>query len=176
MSSDPEWNILFAAGVLYIRVNNYTSASDFQQSMQGVKMQYRKATPITYTDLIYRDGGVDRPLREVLVNLNVDNWSMEEQLMTDYDVQGNPTSVPATIKTKYSIDAVEAIKTLEESSYFESDIHDNFAALIAKINEKCASVLGGTLSISDSATNKLFTFGFTENASTNSTEENTETI
>lgn len=164
-----------------VRINDpayssYTTAQ-FKTAMSGVMLNYELATPITYTDLIYRDGGIDRPLREVLVNINVDSWSMEEQLMTDY-VNGNPTSVPATIQTKYSIDAVEAIKTLEEITYTETEVRTIFGNLLTCLNGEFSEELGGTFVIKDNVppTPKVFDFEFVENASTNSTEENTETI
>jgi hypothetical protein len=181
-SSELQNNLEFSVNAeglstLVIRNNEYNNnPSAFKTAMNGVTVYYELATPITYTDLIYRDGGIDRPLADVLFNIEVNNWSIEEQLITDYDEQGNPTSIPATIQTKYSIDAVEAIKTLEKSSYFESDIHDNLQAMLTCINTYCASVLGGQFSISETATNKLFNFTFTANASANSIEENTETI
>lgn len=169
---------------MYLRDDRYSSSSVFRAAMveANVTIDYELKTPITYTDLIYREGGVDRLLREVLVNLNVDNWSMEEQLVADYDEQGNPTSVPATIQTKYSIDAVEAIKTLEdnvadlqEATYTETEVRVTFGNLLDEINTNCSSILGGTFSIVN-PTGKTLTFTFTGNASTNSTEENTETI
>lgn len=154
----------------------YESVNAFKAAHNGVMLNYELITPVTYTDLIYRDGDIDRPLREVLVNLNVDNWSMEEQLITDYDEQGNPTSVPATIQTKYSIDAVEEIKTLKEITYTETEVRATFGNLLECINENCSSVLGGTFAIDPEVSGKTLDFTFTENASTNSTEENTETI
>lgn len=130
--------------------------------LNGVYLVYRLATPITYTDLIYRDGGIDRPLADVLMNIEVNNWSMEEQLITPYD-NGNPTSIPATIKTQYGMDAVEAIDTLQKTSYFADDVHANLQALLTCINTNCSTVLGGTFAVSDTATEKVFSFTFTPN-------------
>lgn len=121
------------------------------------------ANTITYTNLVYRDNGVDTPLGEVLLQMQVNNWSMEEQLVTDYD-NGNPTSIPATVNTIYSIDAVEALDTLQKTAYFEDDVHANLSLLLNTINTNCSTVLGGTFSVSDTATDKRFSFTFTPNA------------
>ena len=88
---------------------------------------YALSTPITYTDLIYRDGGIDRPLSDVLLNINVNNWSIEEQMLTPYE-DGNPTAVPAKISTQYGMDAVEEIDTIKHtyvSAYTEQNFSDN---------------------------------------------------
>ena len=146
-----------------IHDNDYNSASSFQSAMEGVFMICELNTPITYTDLIYRDGGVDTPLADVLMNIEVNNWSMEEQLMTPY-VDGNPTSIPATIMTQYGMDAVEAIDTLQKTCYFADDVRANLQALLTCINTNCAETLGGTFAISDTVTDKVFEFTFTPNA------------
>jgi len=142
--------------------NTSGSAVAFKAAMQGVKLIYELATPITYTDLIYRDGGIDSPLSDVLMNIEVNNWSMEEQLMTPYK-DGNPTSIPATIKTQYGMDAVEAIDTLQKTCYFADDVKANLQALLTCINTNCAETLGGTFAISETATDKVFAFSFTPN-------------
>ena len=139
-----------------------TSVDQFKAAMSGVILNYQLATPITYTDLIYRDNGVDRPLADVLMNITVNNWSMEEQLLTPYE-DGNPTSIPATIKTQYGMDAVEAIDTLQKTCYFADDVHANLQALLTCINTNCAETLGGTFAISETATDKVFAFSFTPN-------------
>ena len=124
---------------------------------------YSRSIPTTYTDLIYRDGGIDTPLADVLMNIEVNNWSMEEQLMTPY-VDGNPTSIPATIKTQYGMDAVEAIDTLQKTCYFADDVKANLQALLTCINTNCSETLGGTFSIGDpDEDSKVFTFTFTAN-------------
>jgi hypothetical protein len=130
--------------------------------LNGVMLNYELATPITYTDLVYRDNGIDRPIVDVLMNITVNNWSMEEQLMTPYD-DGNPTSIPATIKTQYGMDAVEAIDTLQKTCYFADDVKANLQALLTCINTNCAETLGGTFAISETATDKVFAFSFTPN-------------
>ena len=149
-------------GTLMIVDNSYTDAASFKASLAGYFFVYELATPITYTDLIYRDNGVDRPLADVLMNIEVNNWSIEEQLMTPYE-DGNPTSIPATIKTQYGMDAVEAIDTLQKTCYFADDVHANLQALLTCINTNCAETLGGTFAISETATDKVFAFSFTPN-------------
>jgi hypothetical protein len=98
------------------------------------------------------------------MNIEVNNWSMEEQLMTPY-VDGNPTSIPATISTKYGMDAVEQIDTLNKTCYFANDVKDNLQALLTCINTNCSETLGGTFSIGDPTQedSKVFTFTFTPN-------------
>ena len=150
------------AGRVNVNDNSYTTVDGFETAMSGVMLYYKLATPITYTDLIYRDGGIDRPLADVLMNIEVNNWSMEEQLMTPYD-NGNPTSIPATINTQYGMDAVEAIDTLQKTSYFAEDVRANLQALLTCVNTNCAETLGGTFGISETATDKVFSFTFTPN-------------
>ena len=152
----------FGATWLVVKDTSYTDATTFKTAMNGVMLNYELATPITYTDLIYRDGGIDRPLADVLMNITVNNWSMEEQLLTPY-VDGNPTSIPATIKTQYGMDAVEAIDTLQKTCYFADDVKANLQALLTCVNTNCAETLGGTFAISDTATDKVFAFTFTPN-------------
>lgn len=147
---------------VYLRDTNHTSWSGSDNWLDGVIAYYKLATPVTYTDLIYRDNGIDRPLADVLMNIEVNNWSMEEQLLTPYE-NGNPTSIPATIKTQYGMDAVEAIDTLQKTCYFADDVRANLQALLTCINTNCAETLGGTFSISDTATDKVFEFTFTPN-------------
>lgn len=93
----------------------------------GTTTLYVLSTPITYTDLVYRDGGIDTPITDVLFNIDVDNWSIEEQLLTPYDENGNPTAVPAKISTNYGMDAVEEIDTIKHtyvSAYNEQEFSD----------------------------------------------------
>lgn len=123
---------------------------------------YVLETPITYTDLVYRDNGVDTPLGEFLLRMQVNNWSMEEQNVTPY-VDGQPTAIPATISTVYAIDAVEQLDTLQKTSYFADDVRANLQAMLTCINTNCSTVLGGTFAVSDTATDKVFDFTFTPN-------------
>lgn len=162
-------------GNLYLKNISYNDPTNFKNAMIGVYVCFERATPITYTDLIYRDNGIDTPFKDILMNINVNNWSMEEQLLPDY-VDDNPTSVPAKISTIYSIDAVAAIDELQKKSYFEGDVHDNLQAMLACINTNCSTILGGTFGISSTATNKLFEFSFTptESTNTNDVEPTTE--
>ncbi len=114
--------------IVLLRNLSYTNVTSFVNAMTGVLINYELATPITYTDLIYRDGGIDRPLTDDLFNIDVDNWSIEEQLLTPYDENGNPTSIPATIKTQYGMDAVEEIDTIKHtyvSAYSEQNFSDS---------------------------------------------------
>lgn len=147
-----------------VRDSSYSDVSTFKAAMQNEYIVYRlnDANTITYTDLVYRDNGVDTPLSEVLINMEVDNWGIEQQLVTPY-VDGNPTSVPATLSTIFSMDAVEAIDTLQKTTYTEAEVHDNLAALLACVNTNCSEVLGGTFAVSDTATDKVFEFTFTPN-------------
>lgn len=152
----------FSESQTSININIDGVGSHVAAAMNGQVIFYHLKDYITYTDLIYRDGGVDRPLADVLMNIEVNNWSMEEQLMTPY-VDGNPTSIPATIRTQYGMDAVEAIDTLQKTCYFAEDVHANMQALLTCINTNCSETLGGTFGISETATDKVFEFTFTPN-------------
>lgn len=146
-----------------LNINIDGDGSHVASAMNGQVMYFERKTPITYTDLIYRDGGIDTPLSEVLIGMEVDNWGTEQQLVTPYE-DGNPTSIPATLSTIYSMDAVEAIDTLQKTTYTETEVHDNLAAMLACVNTNCSEVLGGTFAVSDTATDKVFDFTFTPNA------------
>lgn len=150
-------NMTYAETTPYVIVKNfnYTDAAAFKAATAGVPLNYELVTPITYTDLIYRDGGIDRPLSDVLFNIEVNNWSIEEQLLTPYDENGNPTAVPAKISTQYGMDAVEEIDTIKHtyvSAYSEQNFSDsqkaqarhNIGAGTVNPTDNCPQLTAGT--------------------------------
>lgn len=50
---------------LYAKDYSYARAADFKAAMSGVMLNYELATPLTYTNLVYRENGVDIPLENV---------------------------------------------------------------------------------------------------------------
>lgn len=155
---------------VYIKDTSCSTVGQLMTNIQGIEFLYETTNSMldynntTYIDLIYSEdeGATGTPFADVLMNITVNNWSMEEQWITPYE-NGNPTSIPATINTQYSMDAVNAIDTLQKNTYTETDIYNNISALLSSINTNCGTVLGGTFSVSDTATDKVFTFTFTPN-------------
>lgn len=141
--------------------NDDTAA--FKAAMSGVKLWYELATPLHYTDLIYRDNGVDTPIEAYKQKVN--NWSTQS-IELPPALAGQVNALPPVVEEVFSIDAVELLDTLQKEMYTEEDIHANLLNLINCINENCASVLGGTLAISDHPAQgtKNFTFTFTPNS------------
>ncbi len=135
-------------------------------------LNYELATPLVYTDLIYsEDGGeTGTPLGEVLLNMQVNNWGIEQVEVTSYS-NGIPTSCAPTVETLYGVDVVEQLDTIDKEGIDVDALHANLNALVSCINTNCGEVLGGTISVSDTATDKVFAFTFTPNAEPSNTEE-----
>ena len=103
------------------------SASDIDEQtglvskLDGVIMYFELDTPLTYTDLIIRDNGVDTPLSEI--SYKVDNYGTEEIIL------GNDTSVVSctpTMTIKYGINATDALAELPHS-YVSGTGNQNFS-------------------------------------------------
>lgn len=131
-------------------------------ALSGVYLYFELDTPAHYTDLVYRDNGVDTPVEAL--NILVDNWSTEEEVIADPEASGDPNSCAATLDIIYGIDAAEQLDTLNKEGILTGDLKANLEALLGVINTNCAEALGGTLSISENPTDKVYTFTFTPNA------------
>ena len=144
---------------IYVRDTAYSDAATFTTAMDGVYLFYELATPLHYTDLVYRDNGVDTPVEAL--NILVDNWSTEEEIIAAPEASGDPNSCAATLDILYGIDAAEQLDTINQSGIFTTDLKANLSALIGVINTNCAEALGGTLAISENPTDKVYSFIFT---------------
>jgi hypothetical protein len=100
------------------------------------------------------------------LNILVNNWGTEQQVVADPEASGDPNSCPATLDIKYGIDAAEQLDTINQSGIFTDDLKANLSALVGVLNTNCATALGGTISISENPVDKVYTFTFTPNAQT----------
>ena len=141
------------------RAHEEGDESDSSVLTDGTNTFYPLATPAHYTDLVYRDNGVDTPVEAL--NILVNNWSTEEEIIAAPEASGDPNSCSATLDIIYGIDAAEQLDTINQSGIFTGDLKANLSALLGVINTNCAEALGGTLSISENPTDKVYTFTFT---------------
>lgn len=97
-------------GFLYVRTDE-TDAATFKASVNGVLIYYELATPVVYTDLIYRDSEAfaDNTPVTLPVNYKVDNWGIE-RIAPQNTEEAVVTSKPE-LTMRYSIDAVEELNT-----------------------------------------------------------------
>ena len=71
--------------------------------------------PITYTDLIVSNDGGETGTPVQVFNYTVDNWGLEELLpQNDYVATNGMATTAPILNVRYSIDAVEAINTLND--------------------------------------------------------------
>ena len=101
--------------------SGYLGINDSSYNGTGTKpylsktLYYELLNPITYTDLIVSNDGGETGTPVQVFNYTVDNWGLEELLpQNDYaTVNGMATTAPI-LNVRYSIDAVEAINTLND--------------------------------------------------------------
>ena len=98
------------SSILYICNHSYTNPAMLKDSLQDVYLYYELATPLTYTDLIYRDNGVDTPVSELVYR--VDNYGTEEVLLGNDE--GLVSSSPK-MTISYGINAADTIADLPHS-------------------------------------------------------------
>lgn len=152
------------SGIIYIYDTALIGKTGEQiaTALDGKGIFFELATPLHYTDLVYRDNGVDTPVEAL--NILVDNWSTEEEIIAAPEASGDPNSCAATLDILYGIDAAEQLDTINQSGIFTTDLKANLEALLGVINTNCAEALGGTLSISENPSDKVYSFTFTPNA------------
>lgn len=86
-----------------------SDASTFKTAMSGVYLYYELATPVQYTSLQDASGN---PL-EFPIQFWSDNWGIEQ---IEPQNTATVTNIAPTIEAQYSMDAVEAIRTLQDES------------------------------------------------------------
>lgn len=138
----------------------YTSAADFKAAMSGVPLYYELATEQLYTDLVYIGSDIfpDGTPVTLPVNYIVNNWGIERQLPIPSD--GDPTSIPAEVSIRYTIDAAEQLDTIEKAGIFTEDLKANIQALLAVVNAKLETAMGGTIAIGSTPVDKVYPFTF----------------
>ena len=109
-----------------VRDSAYTDATAFKNAMNGVKIWYVKATPLTFTSLfLSASSTADEltampadaiPLSEI--QFADCNWSIEEAVYDAPEADANgvitPTAVTGQMRIQYSLDAAEQIDTLQK--------------------------------------------------------------
>ena len=99
-----------------VRDSSYEAASAFKTAMNGIMLNYELAESLTYTDLVYRDNGVDVPLEGI--NYKVDTLGTEEIVVpappsgADADTV---TSCAPTMAIAYGMNAVKTIQNLNSN-------------------------------------------------------------
>lgn len=150
-----------AMGGSSLNISNsaYTSATLFKAAMSGVMLNYELATPLTYTNLVYRNSGVDTPL-ELPMQYLVDNWGTERVIVQEAGTgETEPVSCAPILGILYAMDAVEEIDTLKTNGVMMSDLKSNIDTLLVALNQALAGI--GTITVSETATDKVFAFTFT---------------
>ena len=134
-----------------------TSCADIEAAktaMNGVEIIYELDTPLHYTDLVYRDNGVDTPLDAL--NILVDNYGTEEQII-ESPTNGDPNSCAASIEAVYGLDAAAFIDGANNGGFISSASQD---ALL----DTLGAALGGTLSAIWNSTTGKYDYSFTPNS------------
>lgn len=138
----------------------YTDAATFKAAMNGVPLYYRLRVEQLYTDLVYIGSDIfpDGTPVTLPVNYIVNNWGIERQLPTPSD--GDPTSIPAEVSIRYAIDAAEQLDTIDKAGIFTEDLKANIQALLAVVNAKLETAMGGTIAIGSTPVDKVYPFTF----------------
>lgn len=142
-----------------VQDSSYTDTTTFKAAMDGVMLNYELATPLTYTNLVYREDGVDTPL-ELPMQYLVDNWGTERVIVWEAGTgETEPVSCAPILGILYAMDAVEEIDTLKTNGVMMSDLKSNIDTLLVALNQALTGI--GTITVSETATDKVFTFTFT---------------
>lgn len=108
------------------------NAEQFASAVGGVKLFFPLSTPVHYTDLVYRDNGVDTPLS--VINQLVSNEGWQLVLLADDDAQtGIPTSSSPSVTQSFSIDVAEWYDSAQHGNLLTPADADNFGTAIAAV-------------------------------------------
>ena len=143
-----------------VKDSSYTDAATFKTAMSGVPLYYQLATEKLYTDLVYQGSDIfpDGTPVTLPVNYIVNNWGIERQLPTPSD--GDPTSIPAEVSIRYTIDATEQLDTIDKAGIFAEDLKANLQALLTVVNAHLETAMGGTIAIGSTPVDKVYPFTF----------------
>ncbi len=145
--------------------SSYSDVSSFISSLSGIMLFFELETPLTYTDLQDENG---EPI--TLGSIQADNWGIE--IIEPQNEEGEPMEICApTVDIIYPMNAVEVIKTVQDDGIFTAELRANLQGLVSLVNEKLGTAMGGTISISDVPTDKVFSYTFTPSAEPANNEE-----
>ena len=136
---------------LVIKDTSYSDAATFKAAMNGVMLYYELAEPAEYTDLVYRDNGVDTPISAL--NILVSNYGTEEQIV-ESPTNGEPNSCAATLDILYGVNAADFMDAANNGAFVSK------ASLDALCNT-LGSALGGTLTSTWNSAEGHYDFTFT---------------
>jgi len=129
-----------------VKDSSYNTPDALKTSLSGVYAFFELATPLTYTDCVYRDNGVDIPLQ--LLNYQVDDFGTEEQTVGE-------GGLPAVLNILYGVNAVDALRRMPQN-YISAASMDKFLAQLGV-------AMNGTWTKTWDATNGEYDFSFTPN-------------
>ena len=139
-ASSDDKSIKRDSGKVYIRDTAYSSSTgaQFKVEMSGVMLNYQLATPLTYTNLVYRDNGTDTPL-VLPFNYRVDDYGSEEQIMPT-PVNDEITSCAAYLDLEYDIvSGIDFIKDTDDKlgdlDYRASRVEDRLDVVDSEIDD-----------------------------------------
>lgn len=123
-----------------------------------------------YTDLVYMGSDIfeDGTPVTLPVQIAVDNWGIERVL--PQNDEAIVTAAPE-LSIVYDVDAVEQLDTIKTSGVFVEDLKANLSAVLAVINQKLETAMGGTISLGDEPVNKVYPVIFTPSAEPESEPE-----
>ena len=131
---------------------------------------YALETEELYTDLVYQgsDHFADGTPVTLPVSLEVDNWGIERAI--PQNDESLVTSAPE-VSILYAVDAAEELDTIRTSGIFVEDLKANLNALLAVVNEKLATAMGGTISLGSTPVDKVYPVIFTPTPEPDSNNE-----
>jgi len=135
----------------YIRDTDYSTAESLKASLSDTYLCYARQTPLVYTDLVYRDNGVDTPIDAL--NILVSNYGTEEQIV-ESPTNGEPNSCAATLDILYGVNAADFMDAANNGAFVSK------ASLDALCNT-LGSALGGTLTSTWNSAEGHYDFTFT---------------
>lgn len=151
-----------SGGNVYVRVKDtaYSDAGTFKTAMNGVPLYYELATEEVYTDLVYMGSEhfADGTPVKLPVSLEIDNWGIERAI--PQNDESLVTSAPEA-SILYAVDVAEEINTIHDSGIFAEDLKANLNAVLAVVNEKLGTAMGGTISLGANPVDKVYPVIFT---------------
>jgi len=138
----------------------YTKQGAGIHDLDDANAFYELKDSVEYTDLVYRDNGVDVPLLDYFSGvILVDNYGTEEQLL-EPPTDNNPNSCAAGMDIVYGVNAADFIDSANNGSFISKPSQD---ALLSTLS----AALGGTLSATWNAATGHYDYTFTQNRQSN---------
>lgn len=159
---------------VYIKDSAYTldatGAASLKASLANNPFYFPLYTEEVYTDLVYQgsDHFADGTPVTLPVSLEIDNWGIERAI--PQNDESLVTSAPE-VSIQYSVDVAEEMNTIHDSGIFVEDLKANLNAVLAVVNEKLATAMGGTISLGSTPVDKVYPAIFTPTPEPDSNNE-----